>query len=104
MPLYFAAPEEPAMAVIAIAKRHQLSLKKAREAAEKVAGDLHTRFDLQYVWKGNHIEFKRPGLSGVLRVGKQDVRLDCELGFLLSMLKPSIEAAVHKEFDKYFGE
>ncbi|MEO8305941.1 MAG: polyhydroxyalkanoic acid system family protein [Betaproteobacteria bacterium] len=92
------------MSLIAIAKDHHLSHKKAKEAAEKVAEDLHTRFDLEYKWKGDAIEFKRSGLSGALRVGKEEVRLDCELGFMLSLLKPSIETEVHKQFDKYFGK
>jgi putative polyhydroxyalkanoate system protein len=92
------------MALIAIAKKHTLSHQKAKAAAEKVATDLHERFDLEYEWKGDHIEFNRPGLSGALHVGKDAVRLDCELGFMLSLLKPSIEAEVHKQFDKYFGK
>jgi putative polyhydroxyalkanoate system protein len=92
------------MAVIAIAKKHRLSHRKAKEAAEKVADDLNERFDLEYAWKGNHIEFRRPGLTGALHVGKDAVRLDCELGFMLSLLKPTIEAEVHKQFDKYFGK
>jgi len=92
------------MAVIAIAKKHHLSHKKAKEAAEKVADDLNARFDLEYTWQGEHIEFRRPGLAGSLHVGKDSVRLDCELGFMLSLLKPTIEAEVHKQFDKYFGK
>ena len=92
------------MAVIAIAKKHRLSHKKAKEAAKKVADDLNERFDLEYAWKGDHIEFRRPGLAGALHVGKNAVRLDCELGFMLSLLKPTIEAEVHKQFDKYFGK
>ena len=92
------------MALIAIEKEHHLSHKKAKEAAEKVAEDLHARFDLEYRWKGDAIEFRRPGLTGELRVGKEEVRLDCELGFMLSLLKPTIETEVHKQFDKYFGK
>jgi len=92
------------MSTIAIAKKHQLAHKKAKEAAEKVADDLHARFDLEYAWKGDNIEFRRPGLKGLLHVGKDDVRLDCDLGFMLSLLKPTIEAEVHKQFDKYFGK
>ena len=92
------------MALIAIAKRHTLSHQKAKAAAEKVAVDLNERFDLEYAWKGDHIEFKRPGLAGALHIGKETVRLDCELGFMLSLLKPAIEAEVHKQFDKYFGK
>ena len=92
------------MARIAIEKEHNLSHKKAKEAAEKVAVDLKKRFELDYRWKGDAIEFERPGLEGKLHVGKEDVRLDCELGLMLSLLKPTIESAVHKEFDKYFGK
>ena len=92
------------MAVIAIAKKHHLSHKKAKEAAGKVADDLNARFDLDYEWKGDHIEFRRPGLAGSLHVAKDSVRLDCELGFMLSLLKPTIEVEVHKQFDKYFGK
>jgi putative polyhydroxyalkanoate system protein len=92
------------MAMISIAKKHELPHKKAREAAEKVAKDLHKRFDLEYAWSGDNIDFRRAGLSGKLTVGKRDVRLDCELGFILSLLKPNIEAEVHQQFDKYFGK
>ncbi len=92
------------MATISIGKKHQLSHKKAREAAQKVAEDLNARFDLHYVWSGDRIEFSRPGLEGELVVLKDEVRLDCKLGFLLSALKPAIEKEVHKEFDKRFGK
>mgnify|MGYP003331326778 CR=1 FL=1 len=53
------------MTAIAIAKKHHLSHKKAKEAAEKVAEDLNARFDLEYKWKGDNIEFRRPGLVGL---------------------------------------
>jgi putative polyhydroxyalkanoate system protein len=92
------------MALIAIAKKHALSHQRAKVAAEKVAADLNKRFELEYAWKGDCIEFTRPGLSGGLRVTRDAVRLDCELGFMLSLLKPTIEAEVHKQFDKYFGK
>lgn len=92
------------MASISIAKKHALSHKKAREAAQKVAEDLNERFDLAYEWNGDCIEFSRPGLSGELHVLKDEVRLDCELGFLLSAIRPAIEREVHKEFDLRFGK
>jgi len=92
------------MATIAIAKKHDLTQARAKAAAQKIADDLAKRFDLDWDWRGDHIEFERSGVSGTLHVGKSEVRLDCELGFLLSMLKPTIEATVHRDFDKYFGE
>jgi len=92
------------MALISIAKKHTLSHQKARTAAEKIAVDLNKRFELDYEWNGDDIEFKRSGLTGALHVGKETVRLNCELGFMLSLLKPTIEAEVEKQFDKYFGK
>jgi len=92
------------MAHIAIAKKHALTHPKARAAAEKIAVDLNKRFDLDYAWKGDDIQFKRSGLTGALHVGKETVRLDCELGLMLSLLKPTIEAEVEKQFNKYFGK
>lgn len=91
------------MAALTIVKKHQLSLKEAKAAADKVAQDLRTRFDLEYHWDGDSIAFERPGLAGELRVGREDVRLDCKLGFLLSALKGAIEKEVHKEFDRHFA-
>jgi len=92
------------MAHLRIIKRHHLSHRKAREAAEHVAKDLNERFGLAYEWSGDCIDFKRAGLDGKLHVLKDQVRLDCELGFVMSVFKPKLEAAIHGEFDKYFGK
>ncbi len=92
------------MATIRIAKKHHLSHKKAKDAAQRIADDLARRFELRCAWDGDNIEFERAGVSGHLHVGKGEVRLDCKLGLLLSMLKPTIEDVVHRDFDKYFGK
>jgi putative polyhydroxyalkanoate system protein len=92
------------MGTLSIAKKHSLSHKKAKEAAQKVADDLQQRFDLSYEWRGDCILFKRPGLTGELRVGATEVSLECELGFLLTALKPVLEKEINKEFGKRFGK
>ena len=92
------------MGTMSISKKHNLSHKKAKEAAQQVADDLQQRFDLAYAWRGDCIEFERPGLRGEMHVGKDEVRLDCQLGFLLTALKSSLEREVHKEFDKRFAK
>ena len=91
------------MAKLSIARKHHLSHKKAKDAAQKVADDLKARFELTYAWRGNEIEFNRPGLSGRMHVGQDEVRLDCELGLVLSLLRPALEAEIDKEFRQRFG-
>ena len=92
------------MATLSIARKHSLSHKQAKAAAQKVADDLKERFDLHYRWHGDSIAFERSGLSGEMHVGKTEVSLVCELGMLLSLLKPKLEAEIHKEFAKRFSK
>jgi putative polyhydroxyalkanoate system protein len=92
------------MPSIAIRRRHGLDHKKAMAAAHKVARDLEQRFDLAHEWNGDEVSFERPGLSGIMHVGKNEVRLDVELSFFLLALKGPIEQAIHKELDALFGK
>ena len=88
------------MASISIARKHHLSHKKAKDVAEKIAKDLEKRFGLAYAWRGDHIEFERPGVHGTMHVAKDSLSLDASLGFLLMALKPAIEKEIHAQLDK----
>ena len=88
------------MATISIARKHSLSHKKARAVAEKIAKDLNKRFDLDYEWDGDHIEFERPGVIGHMSVAKERIALEVSLGWLLTPLKPAIEREITAQLDK----
>ena len=88
------------MASISISKRHKLNHKKAKDVAEKIAKDLNKRFDLDYAWDGDDVEFQRLGVSGRMHVGKDRISLDVTLGFLLTPLKPAIEREIHAQLDR----
>lgn len=92
------------MPTISIQRKHKLDHKKAKAAAEKIAKDLHKRFDLVCTWDGDNVAFQRPGVSGDMRVGKSDVELNVQLSFLMTPLKGPIENAIRGELDKLFGE
>lgn len=92
------------MPSISIRRRHKLSHKKAKAAAEEIALDLEKRFELAHEWDGDRIAFERPGLSGTLHVGKTELRLDVELSLLLLALKGPIEREIHKQLDAVLGK
>ena len=87
---------------IRIEREHGLGLAGARAAAEKLAADLGRRFGLAGEWRGNDLEFERPGVSGKLTVTETHVRLEVALGLMLKAMKGSIENAVHHEVEKVF--
>ena len=76
------------MASISIARKHHLSHKKAKDAAEQIARDLKSRFSLDYAWNGDRIDFERPGVTGSMHVRKDQIQLDVSLSFLLTPIKP----------------
>ncbi|MBK7355755.1 polyhydroxyalkanoic acid system family protein [Propionivibrio sp.] len=90
------------MSEIIIRRNHGKSPSDARSAAENMAAQLKSEFDLDYAWDGEVMHFKRPGVSGELTLDNQEVALKIRLGLLLSALKPSIEREVHKYFDENF--
>lgn len=92
------------MAKIAIHRPHKLPHKKAREAAETIAKDLKAKFSLDYAWDGDDLSFSRPGVNGEMHVGSKELKLDVELGFLLSALKPAIEREINSQLDLVLGK
>jgi len=91
------------MSEIHLQRKHALGLKKAREAAQKVADDMAESFDIESEWDGNALRFSRSGVSGSLTVSKDRVVLDATLGLLLSAFRPRIEERLQKDFDRYFA-
>jgi putative polyhydroxyalkanoate system protein len=91
------------VADIEIRRIHDLGLKDARTAAERMAVELGRKFDLKGDWAGNVLKFERPGVNGSLSVGETDVRLSVTLGFLLKAMKGSIERAIESELDSLFA-
>lgn len=91
------------MADIDIKRAHNLGLKAARTAADKMAEHLGRKFGLEGGWAGNVLSFARPGVTGSLAVDEKDLRLMVDLGFLLKAMRPSIEKAVHEELDALFA-
>ena len=89
---------------IDIKRAHNLGLKAARVAADKMADALGKKFGLEGDWSGNTLNFQRPGVTGSLAIDDKDLRLVVNLGLLLKMMKPSIEGAVKQQLDSLFAE
>lgn len=92
------------MADIELHRIHNLGLKAARAAADRMADQLGRKFDLKGEWDGNVLRFERPGVTGSLAVTDKDLKLSVALGFLLKAMKGSIEQAVVHELDRLFAE
>jgi putative polyhydroxyalkanoate system protein len=92
--------KEKPVADIALTRAHQLGLKGAKTAADKMADTLGEKFDLRGTWSGQVFSFQRPGVNGSLAISDSDMKLEVTLGFLLKAMKGPIERAVNEQLDK----
>ncbi len=88
---------------IDIRHKHTLPLPKARKAVEDVAKKLAERFDIEYDWDGDDLNFTRSGVDGKIALEATQLRVTAQLGFLLSALKGPIESEIKRVLDERFS-
>lgn len=90
------------MASIDILHPHSKSPKQARKAVEDVAKKLSERFDMDYGWDGDTLNFSRSGVEGSIALFADTLRVTANLGFLLSAMKGPIEAEIRRVLSDKF--
>ncbi|MCJ7814882.1 MAG: polyhydroxyalkanoic acid system family protein [Xanthomonadales bacterium] len=91
------------MSHIDMRARHSMSEEDAQVAADKLAGDLANKFDIDYGWDGDHIHFERPGVHGMITVRENEIRIKAVLGLMLIFLKQRIEDEIVEYLETHFG-
>ena len=83
--------------------RHTMPAQEAQKAADELAGDLASKFDINYGWEGDHIHFERPGVHGMITVRENEIRIKATLGLMLIFLKSRIEAEITEVLETHFS-
>ena len=73
---------------------------QANVAADKMAEKLGEQFDLTGDWDGDTLKFSRSGVNGTLKISATAMDLEVTLGFMLKMMKGTIEPAINTQLDK----
>lgn len=90
------------MASIDIQHPHSKTSAQARKAIEGVAKKLSERFDMDYDWDGDTLNFSRSGVEGRIALLTDTLRVTATLGFLLSAMKGPIEAEIRRVLSEKF--
>ena len=95
------------MSRIDIRHPHSLSKAKARKAVEDVARKLAEKFDMDYGWEGDTLNFSRSGVDGHIAthtMRKSFVRLNYEhFGMPLAVLMRALNHSSEKQTLDYVG-
>ena len=90
------------MSKIDIRHPHSLPKAKARKAIEEVAKKLAEKFDMDYGWEGDTLNFSRSGVDGQIELGPKDLHVHAKLGFLTAMFKEPIEGEIKRVLKEKF--
>ncbi|SEN34766.1 putative polyhydroxyalkanoic acid system protein [Pseudomonas sp. ok272] len=88
------------MARISVERTHGLGKQAAREKAEQLAEKLAAQYGLQPSWSGDTLNLKRSGVKGAVHVGEDSIKVDVELGLLMSAMSGTIKSEIERALDK----
>ncbi|MDD2053413.1 polyhydroxyalkanoic acid system family protein [Pseudomonas putida] len=88
------------MARISVERAHSLGLAGAREKAQTLVNKLADQYGLEPRWSGDTVKLKRSGVNGAVEIGEQSIRVNVELGLLMSAMSGTIKAEIEKALDK----
>ena len=88
------------MARISIEREHSLGKEQARAKAEQLARKLEDKYGVASSWSGDTLNLKRSGIKGSVLVDDDVLRIDVELGLLMSAMSGTIKSEIEKALDK----
>ena len=88
------------MARINVERAHNLGLEAAREKAQPLVEKLAGQYGLTPTWQGDTVKLKRSGVNGTLEIGEKTVKVDVELGMLMSAMSGMIQSEIERSLDK----
>lgn len=91
------------MATIDIVRTHSLGRAEARKAVDQIAADISSELQADLEWQGDSLSIERSGAKGRIDVEDASVRINIELGLLLSPLRGMIEQRVNAYLDRYLS-
>jgi putative polyhydroxyalkanoate system protein len=91
------------MPSIDIRRPHALPLAEARAIVDQVGNRMQEKFGMQGQWQGDILHFSRPGVKGSITVGRDEIRVNAELGLMLSPLKGMVEQEIRRKLDEHFA-
>lgn len=92
----------PRMGDIDIRHPHSLPMPRAREAVEQAARRLSEKFNVEYAWDGDAVDFRRSGLDGRIALAPSELRVTARLGFLLKAMQGPIEREIRRVLEQQF--
>lgn len=89
------------MAKISIQKKHSKPDQEIEALVSSLQSELTQGYGCRCKRSGNKLEIKRSGVTGTLRLHKQQINVDIALGTVMGVLAPKIELFIKTKLDEH---
>ncbi|WP_297843866.1 polyhydroxyalkanoic acid system family protein [Pseudomonas sp.] len=88
------------MARINVERAHDLGRDAAKQKAETLVQKLAEKYSLEPKWSGDTVKLAGSGVSGTVSVSDALIKVEVEVGFLMSAFSGTIKSEIEKALDK----
>lgn len=89
------------MTTIRIQRKYRLSSDELRQGLENFGAQFREKFDLQYRWVGQRVEFKRSGVNGFIEYDEETILLEMKLGLLYAPFAGKVRSHLEAYVDEF---
>jgi len=89
------------MATIRIQRRYRQSSAELRQGLENFGVQFREKFDLEYQWIGQRVEFKRSGVKGFIEYDADTVSLEMKLGLMYAPFASKVRSQLEAYLDEH---
>ena len=90
------------MARISVERAHDLGHEAAKQKAKVLVQKLAEKYSIQPQWSGDTVKLAGSGVSGTVSVFDASIKVEVEVGFLMSAFTGTIKSEIEKALDKAF--
>ncbi|MDY7562963.1 polyhydroxyalkanoic acid system family protein [Pseudomonas sp. 10B1] len=88
------------MARISVERAHDLGREAAKQKAEILVKKLAEKYSVEPKWSGDTVKLAGSGVSGTVSVFDEWIKVEVEVGFLMSAFSGTIKSEIEKALDK----
>lgn len=89
------------MSTIRIERQYRQSQQELRDALDALGSRFQEKFDVQYQWRGQRVEFKRSGVTGFIEYDDTNVRLELKLGLMFAPFAGKVRSHLEAYVDEH---
>jgi putative polyhydroxyalkanoate system protein len=91
------------MSTIRIEREYRQSQAELKQGLETLGSRFKEKYDVDYKWHGQRVEFKRSGVNGFIEYDDKMVRLEMKLGLMFAPFASKVRSQLEEYVEEHIA-